>query len=181
MKETLRLYLSVPLQVLPDGHGLLDQVVQVLGQVWGQAFGLEDPQDLVTGDKTYLGNAVGVPQNHTCRGKQTPTFRNSTHHKRFICGQTKRKTTTTQQALGAGAASFVLCDLDEDKPCCVLPWQPGAGSTPPTSTSLIIQHVNTGKTKPMVQMWTPVTTLLLGYLQTPLFDFCFQFSCEGCL
>lgn len=60
--------LPVPLQVLADGHGLLDQVVQVLGQVRGQAFGLQDPQDLVARDKAYLGHPVGVPQNHTWGG-----------------------------------------------------------------------------------------------------------------
>lgn len=51
--------------MLPDGHGLLDEVVQVLGQVWGQTLGLEDPQDLVASDETHLGNTVGIPQDHT--------------------------------------------------------------------------------------------------------------------
>lgn len=61
----LRRYLSVPLQVLPDGHSLLDEVVQILGQVRGQTLGLEDPQDLVACNEADLGHAVGVPQNHT--------------------------------------------------------------------------------------------------------------------
>lgn len=51
--------------MLPDSHSLLDEVVEVLGQVRGQTLGLEDPQDLVAGDKTYLGHTMGVPQNHT--------------------------------------------------------------------------------------------------------------------
>lgn len=59
------LYLSVSLQMLPDCHSLLDKVVEILGQVRGQTLGLEDPQNLVAGDKTHLGHTVGVPQNHT--------------------------------------------------------------------------------------------------------------------
>lgn len=51
--------------MLPDGHSLLDEVVQILGQVGGQALGLEDPQDLVARDETHLGDTVGVPQDHT--------------------------------------------------------------------------------------------------------------------
>lgn len=65
------MYLSVPLQVLPDGHSLLDQVVQVLGQIWGQTFGLQDPQDLVAGDEANLGHTVRVPQNHTWRWRES--------------------------------------------------------------------------------------------------------------
>lgn len=56
--------------MLPDSHSLLDQVVQVLGQVWGQTFGLQDPQDLVAGDEAYLGHTVRVSENHTCQEKQ---------------------------------------------------------------------------------------------------------------
>lgn len=63
---TLLLYLPVPFKVLPDGHGLLDQVVQVLGQVGGQALGLEDPQDLVSCDEANLSHTMRVPQDHTC-------------------------------------------------------------------------------------------------------------------
>ena len=62
---TLSLHLSVPLQMLSDSHSLLDEVIQVLRQVRGQAFGLEDSQDLVAGDKTHLGHTMGVPQNNT--------------------------------------------------------------------------------------------------------------------
>ena len=50
--------------MLPDSHSLLDEVVQVLGQVRGQAFGLEDSQDLVASDKSHLGHTMGVPQNN---------------------------------------------------------------------------------------------------------------------
>lgn len=59
------LVLSVSLQMLPDSHGLLDEVVEILRQVRGQSLGLEDPQDLVASDKTHLGHTMGIPQNHT--------------------------------------------------------------------------------------------------------------------
>lgn len=68
-------HLSVPLQMLPDSHSLLDEVVQVLWEIWGQALGLEDPQNLVAGDKPHLGHTVGVPQNDTWteRGRKEGT------------------------------------------------------------------------------------------------------------
>lgn len=66
------LILSVSLQMLPDCHSLLDEVVKILGQVRGQTLGLEDPQDLVASDKTYLGHTMRVPQDNTdLRGGQT--------------------------------------------------------------------------------------------------------------
>lgn len=58
-------YLPVPLQVLPHSDGLLDQVVQILRQIRSQAFGFQDPQDLVAGDEAHLSHAVRVPQDHT--------------------------------------------------------------------------------------------------------------------
>jgi len=58
-------YLSVPFQVLPHSNSLLDKVVEILGQIRGQAFGLQDPKDLVASDKTHLGNTMGIPQDHT--------------------------------------------------------------------------------------------------------------------
>ena len=51
--------------MLPDCHSLLDEVVEVLWEVRGQALGLQDPQDLVSCDETHLGHTVGIPQNHT--------------------------------------------------------------------------------------------------------------------
>lgn len=68
-------HLSVPLQMLPDSHSLLDEVIKVLWEVWGQALGLEDPQNLVAGDKPHLGHTVGVPQNDTWteRGRKEGT------------------------------------------------------------------------------------------------------------
>lgn len=70
----LVVHLSVSLEVLPNSHSLLDQVVQVLRQVRSQTLGLEDPQDLVAGDKTHLGHTMRVPQNHTCAQPQTFIF-----------------------------------------------------------------------------------------------------------
>lgn len=63
--ELVLLYLSVSLQMLSDCNSLLDEVVEILRQVRGQALGLEDPQDLVASYETHLGHTMGVPQNHT--------------------------------------------------------------------------------------------------------------------
>lgn len=51
--------------MLPDSHSLLNQVVEILWQVRGQALGLEDPQDFVASDKADLGHTVRISQNHT--------------------------------------------------------------------------------------------------------------------
>lgn len=59
------LVLSVSLQVLSDGDSLLDQEVQVLGDLRSQTVGLEDSQDLVTGDNLGLGNTVSISQDNT--------------------------------------------------------------------------------------------------------------------
>ena len=61
-----RYYLPVPLEMLADGDGLLDQVVEVLGDGRSEALRLQDTQDLVAGDKTHLGDTVRVTQDHTC-------------------------------------------------------------------------------------------------------------------
>lgn len=58
-------HLSVPFQVLPHSNSFLDEVVKILRQVRGQAFGLQDPEDLVASDKTHLSNTMGIPQDHT--------------------------------------------------------------------------------------------------------------------
>ena len=46
--------LPVSLQMLPDGDCLLDQVVDILGQLGGHALPLQDTQDLVAGDEPHL-------------------------------------------------------------------------------------------------------------------------------
>ena len=50
------LVLPVPLKMLPDGDGLLDQVVAVLGQLGGHALALQDTQNLVASDEANLKN-----------------------------------------------------------------------------------------------------------------------------
>ena len=64
--------LAAALQMLADGDGLLDQMVEILGDFWGHALRLEDSEDLVAGDASDLGDAVRVTQNHTdLRGAET--------------------------------------------------------------------------------------------------------------
>ena len=63
-------HLPVPLQVLADIDSLLDEGVQILGQVRGQTLGFQDAQNLVAGDKAHLGHAVRVTEDDTCT--QTP-------------------------------------------------------------------------------------------------------------
>ena len=43
---------------IPDGHGLLDEVVAVLGDSGGHALALQDAQDLVAGDEADLNIRV---------------------------------------------------------------------------------------------------------------------------
>ena len=46
--------LPVSLQMLPDGDGLLDQVVAILGQLRSHALALQDTEDLVASNETDL-------------------------------------------------------------------------------------------------------------------------------
>ena len=46
--------LPVPLKMLPDGDGLLDQVVAILGQLRSHALALQDTEDLVASNETDL-------------------------------------------------------------------------------------------------------------------------------
>lgn len=65
---------AVALQVLADRDGLLDQVVQVLGDGRVQAVGLEDTQDLVAGDEADLRDTVRVTEDDTdLRRRETAT------------------------------------------------------------------------------------------------------------
>ena len=61
--------LAVTLQVLTDADGLLDQVIDVLWEIWSQSLGLEDTEDLVTSDETDLGNSVTVSKDDTDLGR----------------------------------------------------------------------------------------------------------------
>lgn len=63
--ELAILVLAVALQMLAHGHGLLDQEIQVLWDVRGQAAALQDTQDLAASDGADLGDAVLVTQQHT--------------------------------------------------------------------------------------------------------------------
>ncbi len=46
--------LPVLLQMLTDGHGLLDQEVQILWNIGSQTLCLQDTQNLITSNKTHL-------------------------------------------------------------------------------------------------------------------------------
>ena len=63
------LILAVPLQMLPDAHRLFDEVVNILRNVGGEALGLQDPEDLVAGDESHLGDTVAVPENDADLGR----------------------------------------------------------------------------------------------------------------
>ena len=60
---------SVGLQVLSDGHGLLDEHVQVLGDLGGEAVSLEQTEHLVAGDVLDLADAGGVSEHDTDLGR----------------------------------------------------------------------------------------------------------------
>ena len=47
-----------PLKVLSDSNSFLNQMVEILGEVRGKAFGLEDSQDFISSHKTDLGHPV---------------------------------------------------------------------------------------------------------------------------
>jgi len=59
------LILAVTLEVLADGNSLLDKHVKVLWDLWGEAVGLEDSENLVTSDNLDLSNTVGVTEDNT--------------------------------------------------------------------------------------------------------------------
>jgi len=64
--------LPIPLQMLPDAHSLLDEVVSVLGELRGGALRLQDTQDLVAGHETDLCDSMRIPEDDTdLRGGET--------------------------------------------------------------------------------------------------------------
>ena len=63
--ELAVLILSVSLQVLPNVHCLLDQVVEVLGNLRSEAVLLQDSEDLVSGNSLNLWDAVVVTKEDT--------------------------------------------------------------------------------------------------------------------
>jgi len=63
--ELAVLVLSVALEVLADGDGLLDEHVKVLWDLWCEAVGLQDTEDLVTSDDLDLSDTVAVTEDDT--------------------------------------------------------------------------------------------------------------------
>lgn len=66
------LVLSVALEVLAHVDGLLDKVVEVLGDLGGKTVGLEDSKDLVSSGELDLRHTVGITENDAnSRGSKT--------------------------------------------------------------------------------------------------------------
>ena len=63
--ELAVLILSVSLQVLPNVHGLLDQVIEVLGDLRSETVLLQDSEDFVSSDSLNLRNTVVVSEDDT--------------------------------------------------------------------------------------------------------------------
>ena len=57
--------LAVSLQMLAHGHSLLDELVQILGNLGRHSCSLEDAQNLVSSDALDLSNSVGITKNNT--------------------------------------------------------------------------------------------------------------------
>jgi hypothetical protein len=51
--------------MLTDGDSLLDKMVQILGDFRSKTAGLQDTEDLVTGDGLDLGNTMRITENDT--------------------------------------------------------------------------------------------------------------------
>ncbi len=80
------LILSVSLQVLPNVHGLLDQVVEVLGDLRSETVLLQDSEDLVSGDSLNLRNTVVVSEDDTdLRGRGALLGELNNLFDQFIC------------------------------------------------------------------------------------------------
>jgi len=63
------LILPVAFKMLPDRYSLLDQIVAVLGQLWGHALALQDTKNLVASDKADLCYSMAVPEDDTNLGR----------------------------------------------------------------------------------------------------------------
>lgn len=59
------LVLAVSLEMLADSNGLLDQHVQILRNLWGEAIGLEDSENLITSNDLDLGDTVRISEHDT--------------------------------------------------------------------------------------------------------------------
>merc|ERR1740122_694351 len=62
------LVFAVLVEMLADGDGLLDEIVEVLGQIRGEPVCLEDAQDLAPGDRVHLRDAEAVAERHANLG-----------------------------------------------------------------------------------------------------------------
>jgi len=59
------LVFTVLFQMLSDGNGLLDEVIQILRDGRCKTIGLQDSQDLVASNVSHLGNTVRISENDT--------------------------------------------------------------------------------------------------------------------
>lgn len=62
------LVLAVALKMLTNGNSLLDELVQIFGNLRSETVRLENTENLVTSDTLNLRNAVGVTKNDTNLG-----------------------------------------------------------------------------------------------------------------
>ena len=67
--ELAVLVLPVLLHMLANADGLLDEVVEVLGNIGSEALDLQDSQDLVTGEVLHLGDTHRVAEGDTYKKK----------------------------------------------------------------------------------------------------------------
>ena len=70
------LVLTVAFQVFTDGHGLLDQVVQIFWLARRKAFGFHQSQDFAAGDESSLSDTVRITKNDTCEITMTSCLTN---------------------------------------------------------------------------------------------------------
>ncbi len=59
--------LPISLQMFTDSDRLLDKMVQILWDLGSQTLSLQDAQDLVAGNESYLRHTMRIPQDHTWR------------------------------------------------------------------------------------------------------------------
>jgi hypothetical protein len=84
--ELAVLILSVSLQVLPNVHGLLDQVIEVLGDLRSETVLLQDSEDFVSSDSLNLRNTVVVSEDDTdLRGRGALLGELNNLFDQFIC------------------------------------------------------------------------------------------------
>ena len=84
--ELAILILSVSLQVLPNVDSLLDEVVEILGNLGSEAVLLQDSEDLVPSDTLNLGDAVVVSEDDTdLRGRGALLGELNNLFYQFIC------------------------------------------------------------------------------------------------